>query len=198
MDDATADTFSVLYLDVFSSYSVDVVRCRANFGRLSWWLCNGQIGCAISCHFNNACACNVHIFEMYLISHRAMLHLFKGASHNQTVGLLLSTGFLLGGPANLISTAISADLGTHESLRGNTAALATVTGIIDGTGSVGAAIVQYLVGHLANCHPDESGSIICTWDPVFTLLEVGGCLSCICLAPLIWHEALNIWRKTYA
>ena len=57
-------------------------------------------------------------------------------------------GFFVGGPANIVSSAISADLGTHASLKDNPEALATVAGIIDGTGSVGAAIVQALVSFL--------------------------------------------------
>ena len=44
------------------------------------------------------------------------------------------TGALVNGPYALITTAVSADLGTHKSLRGNARALATVTAIIDGTG----------------------------------------------------------------
>lgn len=39
----------------------------------------------------------------------------------------------------MISSAISADLGRQEALRGSKEALATVTGIVDGTGSIGAA-----------------------------------------------------------
>lgn len=39
----------------------------------------------------------------------------------------------------MISSAISADLGRQEALRGSQEALATVTGIVDGTGSIGAA-----------------------------------------------------------
>ena len=39
----------------------------------------------------------------------------------------------------MISSAISADLGRQEALLGNQEALATVTGIVDGTGSIGAA-----------------------------------------------------------
>lgn len=39
----------------------------------------------------------------------------------------------------MISSAISADLGRQEALMGNQEALATVTGIVDGTGSIGAA-----------------------------------------------------------
>jgi len=46
-------------------------------------------------------------------------------------------GALVNGPYCLITTAVSADLGTHPSLHGNKMALATVTAIIDGTGSMG-------------------------------------------------------------
>ena len=52
-------------------------------------------------------------------------------------GLLLACGFMVNAPYSLITTAVSADLGTHKSLQGNSKALATVTAIIDGTGSVG-------------------------------------------------------------
>ncbi|KAJ8793591.1 hypothetical protein J1605_003599 [Eschrichtius robustus] len=50
--------------------------------------------------------------------------------------MLLLSGALVSGPYALITTAVSADLGTHKSLKGNSHALATVTAIIDGTGSV--------------------------------------------------------------
>ena len=53
--------------------------------------------------------------------------------------LLALTGFFIGGPSNMISSAISADLGRQDALRGSQEALATVTGIVDGTGSIGAA-----------------------------------------------------------
>jgi len=51
--------------------------------------------------------------------------------------LLVTCGALVNGPYCLITTAVSADLGTHPSLHGNQMALATVTAIIDGTGSMG-------------------------------------------------------------
>jgi len=51
--------------------------------------------------------------------------------------LLAVCGALVNGPYCLITTAVSADLGTHPSLQGNKMALATVTAIIDGTGSMG-------------------------------------------------------------
>lgn len=42
----------------------------------------------------------------------------------------------------MISSAISADLGRQDLVKGSSEALATVTGIVDGTGSVGAAVGQ--------------------------------------------------------
>lgn len=59
----------------------------------------------------------------------------------KAVSLSLS-GFFIGGPSNMISSAISADLGRQDLVRGSSEALATVTGIVDGTGSIGAAVGQ--------------------------------------------------------
>uniref|UniRef100_A0A4W5RH07 Solute carrier family 37 member 1 n=1 Tax=Hucho hucho TaxID=62062 RepID=A0A4W5RH07_9TELE len=67
-----------------------------------------------------------------------------------TIGMLLVCGGLVNGPYALITTAVSADLGTHKSLKGNSRALSTVTAIIDGTGSVGAAIGPLLAGVLSS------------------------------------------------
>lgn len=52
----------------------------------------------------------------------------------------------MNGPYALITTAVSAELGTHPILGENSKALATVTAIIDGTGSIGAAVGPLLAG----------------------------------------------------
>ena len=57
--------------------------------------------------------------------------------------LMTIVGYFVGGAANMISAAITADLGRQ--VQGNAEALSTVTGIVDGTGSVGAALGQILV-----------------------------------------------------
>uniref|UniRef100_A0A0R3W1Z3 Sugar phosphate exchanger 3 n=1 Tax=Taenia asiatica TaxID=60517 RepID=A0A0R3W1Z3_TAEAS len=62
--------------------------------------------------------------------------------------MLLTLGFLIVGPYSLITTVVSADLGTHQSLAGNAKALSTVVAIIDGTGSIGAAFGPFVVGLL--------------------------------------------------
>ncbi|EUB54940.1 Sugar phosphate exchanger [Echinococcus granulosus] len=74
--------------------------------------------------------------------------------------MLLTLGFLIVGPYSLITTVVSADLGTHQSLAGNAKALSTVVAIIDGTGSIGAAIGPFVVGLLV-----EYG-----WGVVFIML----------------------------
>jgi len=54
-------------------------------------------------------------------------------------------GFFIGGVANIISATITADLGRQDAIKGNKEGLSTVTGIVDGTGSIGAALGQLLV-----------------------------------------------------
>lgn len=53
--------------------------------------------------------------------------------------MLVVVGVVVNGPYALITTAVSAELGTHSTLEGNSKALSTVTAIIDGTGSIGKA-----------------------------------------------------------
>uniref|UniRef100_A0A673XWJ5 Solute carrier family 37 member 1 n=1 Tax=Salmo trutta TaxID=8032 RepID=A0A673XWJ5_SALTR len=91
-----------------------------------------------------------------------------------TIGMLLVCGGLVNGPYALITTAVAADLGTHKSLKGNARALSTVTAIIDGTGSVGAAIGPLLAGVLSS-----QG-----WDQVFYMLMAADFLA------LMW---LCVW-----
>lgn len=67
---------------------------------------------------------------------------FGSADLAINVVLLIIVGILVNGPYALITTAVSAELGTHSSLEGNSKALATVTAIIDGTGSIGT--IQFL------------------------------------------------------
>uniref|UniRef100_A0A667XR19 Glucose-6-phosphate exchanger SLC37A2 n=1 Tax=Myripristis murdjan TaxID=586833 RepID=A0A667XR19_9TELE len=92
--------------------------------------------------------------------------------------MLLLCGGLVNGPYALITTAVSADLGTHESLRGNARALSTVTAIIDGTGSIGAALGPLLAGLIS-----PSG-----WNNVFYMLISADVLACLFLSRLVYKE----------
>jgi OPA family glycerol-3-phosphate transporter-like MFS transporter 3 len=64
--------------------------------------------------------------------------------------LMSIVGFFVGGAANMISATITADLGQQGPIQGNKEGLSTVTGIVDGTGSIGAALGQIFVPLIQN------------------------------------------------
>ncbi|CAG9770007.1 unnamed protein product [Ceutorhynchus assimilis] len=92
--------------------------------------------------------------------------------------LLIIVGLLVNGPYALITTAVSAELGTHHSLEGNSKALATVTAIIDGTGSIGAAVGPLLAGFVSSYG----------WHYVFYMLILSDIWALILLLRLAKHE----------
>uniref|UniRef100_A0A672I533 Major facilitator superfamily (MFS) profile domain-containing protein n=1 Tax=Salarias fasciatus TaxID=181472 RepID=A0A672I533_SALFA len=102
--------------------------------------------------------------------------MISGLGLRPIVGMLLLCGALVNGPYALITTAVAADLGTHKSLKGNARALSTVTAIIDGTGSVGAALGPLLAGLLS------AGG----WNQVFYMLMASDFIALLvsCLRPL--------------
>jgi len=97
--------------------------------------------------------------------------------------LTMITGTLVNGPYALITTAVSAELGQHPSLAGSGKALATVTAIIDGTGSIGAAIGPFLAGALAGSND---------WDNVFYMLMVADVMALLFLTRLIKREVTKV------
>ncbi|XP_057992858.1 putative glycerol-3-phosphate transporter 5 [Hevea brasiliensis] len=91
-----------------------------------------------------------------------LYRVYGSLSMIMNVALMLLSGFLVNGPYLLITTAVAADLGTQDLIRGNSHALATVTAIIDGTGSFGAAIGPLLAGYISTRG----------WNSVFLMLIV--------------------------
>ncbi|KAL8064666.1 hypothetical protein ABFX02_01G106100 [Erythranthe guttata] len=110
---------------------------------------------------------------------------YGSISKVSNVVLMMIAGLLVNGPYALITTAVSADLGTHSSLRGDSRALATVTAIIDGTGSVGAAIGPLLTGFLSS-----KG-----WDQVFYMLIAGAFAAGVLLTHLVINEIREKFPK---
>lgn len=103
---------------------------------------------------------------------------YGSVSKTVNIILMMVSGLFVNGPYALITTAVSADLGTHSSIRGNTRALATVTAIIDGTGSVGAALGPLLTGYLSTMG----------WDAVFVLLMLCALIAGLLLSRLVIGE----------
>ncbi|CAC5372292.1 SLC37A3 [Mytilus coruscus] len=109
------------------------------------------------------------------------LFIFSHSPNNKTINAVLMTvaGFFVGGVANLISAAVSADLGRQGPVQGNAEALATVTGIVDGTGSTGAAIGQVLVPVIQ----EKFG-----WKSVFVVFMIMIALTIACIFPMFIKE----------
>ncbi|XP_065659895.1 sugar phosphate exchanger 3-like [Hydra vulgaris] len=102
------------------------------------------------------------------------------------VSLMVATGFFIGGPDNIISTAITVDLGKHDEIINNAEALATVTGIIDGTGSFGAAVGQFLVPVISKHY---------NWNLVFYFLIVMVGCSFLCILPILRKDIKSMKNR---
>ncbi|XP_057422151.1 putative glycerol-3-phosphate transporter 4 [Lotus japonicus] len=141
----------------------------------------GIVGGILAGHISdrlNARAITAASFLFAAIPSMFLYRSYGSVSMNANIALMMVTGLLVNGPYALITTAVSADLGTHSSLKGNSRALATVTAIIDGTGSVGAALGPLLTGFIST-----KG-----WNGVFTMLIVGAFIAGLLLTPLIIAE----------
>ncbi|RDX70587.1 putative glycerol-3-phosphate transporter 4, partial [Mucuna pruriens] len=126
----------------------------------------------------NARAITAASFMYASIPSMLLYRRYGSVSMHANIGLMMVTGLFVNGPYALITTAVSADLGTHSSLKGDSRALATVTAIIDGTGSVGAALGPLLTGFIST-----SG-----WDQVFMMLVLGAFIAGLLLSRLIIAE----------
>ncbi|KAJ1415017.1 Sugar phosphate transporter [Sesbania bispinosa] len=126
----------------------------------------------------NARAITAASFMYAAIPAMLLYRSYGSISMNANIALMMVTGLFVNGPYALITTAVSADLGTHSSLKGDSRALATVTAIIDGTGSVGAALGPLLTGFIST-----KG-----WNEVFMMLTFGAFIAGLLLSRLIIAE----------
>jgi len=93
------------------------------------------------------------------------------------------TGFGLGGPASLISGAVSSDLGKTLMETQNINAISTITGIMKGCGAAGAAATQLLIANFTSI----------TFPFFAGLCTVGGLL----IAPLAMEDLKNRFKSPY-
>uniref|UniRef100_A0A6M2EPA2 Major facilitator superfamily (MFS) profile domain-containing protein n=1 Tax=Populus davidiana TaxID=266767 RepID=A0A6M2EPA2_9ROSI len=126
----------------------------------------GIVGGILAGHISDklrARAITAASFMYAAIPSMLLYRIYGSFSQTMNIVLMMIAGLFINGPYALITTAVSADLGTHSSLRGDSRALATVTAIIDGTGSIGAALGPLLTGFLST-----KG-----WNTVFVMLMLG-------------------------
>ena len=100
------------------------------------------------------------------------------------ITLMMIAGFFVNGPYALITTAVSADLGSSSTVSGNEKALATVTAIIDGMGSIGAALGPMLTGYIS----ELPGG----FDNVFMMLYMAGLCAGLLLSGLVLRELSDL------
>ena len=83
-----------------------------------------------------------------------VVFLFIFAEHSEDLSavallvMLFIMGILVGGPNNIITSAVAADLSSHPTVKGNNKSLGTVTGLINGTGAITASVGLLAVGPL--------------------------------------------------
>uniref|UniRef100_A0A0D9X4K5 Major facilitator superfamily (MFS) profile domain-containing protein n=1 Tax=Leersia perrieri TaxID=77586 RepID=A0A0D9X4K5_9ORYZ len=138
-------------------------------GFLEAWKIPGVAPFALCLFFSKLVAYTFLYWLPFYISHTPI----GGEYLSDALAGSLSTIFDVGGVLG-----VSADLGTHSSLNGNSRALATVTAIIDGTGSVGAAIGPLLTGYISSR----------SWSAVFTMLMAAALFAGLLLTQLVCSE----------
>jgi MFS family permease len=145
----------------------------------------GVAGGIMAGHLSDKSGCSAVVATVFTIASVPFLYMYRyygAVSFGLNVSLMMLAGFFVNGPYALITTAVSADLGTHESLAGNAKALATVTAIIDGMGSIGAAIGPMLTGYIS-----QRGG----FDGVFLMLYMAALTAGLLLIKLCIKEVSN-------
>ncbi|KPM08025.1 sugar phosphate exchanger 2-like protein [Sarcoptes scabiei] len=107
--------------------------------------------------------------------------LFSSISMTMNFILQLITGFFVNGPYSLITTAVSADLAEKVPSKN---AMATVSAIIDGTGSIGAALGPAITGPLTD---------LFGWQGVFYLSMLADLIAILCLVRIGLEEMRKIF-----
>ncbi|XP_077003746.1 sugar phosphate exchanger 3 isoform X6 [Tamandua tetradactyla] len=156
-----------------------------------WYDVGGIIGGTLQGFISDVLQKRAPILALSLLLAVGSLVGYSRSPNNKSINALLMavTGFFIGGPSNMISSAISADLGRQELVQGSSEALATVTGIVDGTGSIGAAVGQYLVSLIQ----DNLG-----WMWVFYFFILMTSCTIVFISPLMVREICYLVQRRHA
>ncbi|KAF3453033.1 hypothetical protein FNV43_RR03466 [Rhamnella rubrinervis] len=125
------------------------------------------------------------VFLLLSIPALIFYRIYGSVSMFANISLMFLSGLLVNGPYALITTAVATDLGTQTLVGGNSRALATVTAIIDGTGSVGAALGPLLAGYISTRG----------WNSVFFMLILSIFLASLFLIRVARTEIKEKFRE---
>lgn len=127
----------------FDPQSANVISSLYSVGMMP----GGVIVGFVSDLYDGRRACVIATFMLLLAPLLWVFAMFSDAMNPVLLLVLLGVmGILVGGPNNIITSAVAADLADHPSIGGNTRVLGTVTGIINGSGSITAALGLMLIG----------------------------------------------------
>ncbi|KAG8438660.1 hypothetical protein GDO86_005013 [Hymenochirus boettgeri] len=152
-----------------------------------WYDIGGIIGGTIQGLISDVMKMRSPVLGISLIFAIGSLFGYSRSPNDKVINAVIMavTGFFIGGPSNMISSAISADLGRQDIIKGSSEALATVTGIVDGTGSLGAAAGQFLVSLIQRD---------LNWMWVFYFFILMTSMTAVFIIPLVVRE-LQSWRR---
>lgn len=145
----------------------------------------GAIMAGFISDYSNMSACTCSAMLSFAVPMLFIYQKFGALTYTLNMLLLFLLGILVNGPYALITTSVSAELGQHSCLDGNAKALATVTAIIDGTGSLGAAVGPFLAGFFSAT----------SWDHVFYMLITADLLALILLLRLVAKEISTKFKR---
>lgn len=134
----------------------------------------GAVGGALAGFVSDAIDARAVTSIVFLLLSAPILILYRTYGYTSTfanIALMFLSGLFVNAPYSLITTAVAADLGTQSLIQGNSRALATVTAIIDGTGSIGAALGPLLTGYISTTG----------WNSVFAMLIIASLVAAVFL-----------------
>ena len=126
----------------------------------------------------------VGLFILLSVAPTALIYPFVGSSAALAV-LVTLNGFLCGGAGNVVSSAVCADIGAHDKVKGSEDVTSQVAGIIDGLGAFISAGMQLLIGFMSK---DQ-------WDWIFYILTGMLVLAFLLISDLVYRETREWLRK---
>ena len=149
----------------------------------------GVMGGIVAGFLSDKSACPAIVSASFVYIAIPVLYVYReygSMSFSTNIGLMMLAGFFVNGPYALITTAVSADLGSSDAVKGEKA-LATVTAIIDGSGSIGAAIGPMMTGYIS----ELPGG----FDNVFSMLYGAALSAGLLLSSLVLKELGGLLRR---
>lgn len=164
----------------FPSDKANMISTLYDFGMMPGGIIVGIVSDALG----GRRGCVIVVFLIILCPLLMVMALFADTLNTPVLMIILACmGILIGGPNNIVTSAVAADLAEHPSIAGNKQALGTVVGLINGSGSFVAAIGQMIVPYIT----DALG-----WSALWYFMLVATVISCLLMIPKIHSELFGV------